>query len=52
MKILIVDDMADDRLLLRYMVERYEYEVVEAGNGLEGTEMASAHRPDLTSPTH
>jgi len=47
MKILIVDDIADDRLLLRYVVERYGHEVVEAGNGLEGIEMASAHRPDL-----
>ncbi|MCJ7603786.1 MAG: response regulator [Desulfobulbaceae bacterium] len=47
MKILIVDDMADDRLLLRYVVERYGHEVIEAGNGLEGIEMAAAHRPDL-----
>lgn len=47
MKILIVDDLADDRLLLRYVVEQNGHEVVEAGNGLEGIEMASAHRPDL-----
>ncbi|MBU0485299.1 MAG: response regulator [Proteobacteria bacterium] len=48
MKILIVDDIAEDRRLLRYIAERQGHEVLEAENGLEGyTLAASSPRPDL-----
>ena len=47
MKILIVDDNADDRRLLKYIIERKDHEAIEAGNGLEGLRMAKIHRPDL-----
>ena len=47
LKILIVDDNADDRRLLKYIIERKGHEAIEAGDGLEGLRMAKIHRPDL-----
>jgi len=47
MKILIADDNSDDRKLLRYIIERQGYEVIEAEDGQKGLEMAAAHRPDM-----
>lgn len=48
MKVLIVDDNANDRMLLRLNLERHGCAVViEACDGQEGLEMAKAHRPDL-----
>ncbi|NDY41479.1 response regulator [Dissulfurirhabdus thermomarina] len=47
MKILIVDDNPVDRAFLRANVEKRGCEAVEAGNGLEGLEMATLHRPDV-----
>jgi len=47
MKILIVDDNADDRRLLKYLVERKDHDAIEAGDGLEGLRLAKSHRPDL-----
>ena len=47
MKILIVDDNADDLTLLRLIVEKNGHDPVEAQNGREGLAMAARHRPDL-----
>jgi len=47
MKILVVDDNGGDRKLLRYIMERQGYEVVEAADGEEGLAMAESKRPDL-----
>jgi PAS domain S-box-containing protein len=47
MKILIVDDLAEDRRLLRYIAERQGHEVLEAENGLEGYSQAASALPDL-----
>lgn len=47
MKVLIVDDSAPDRSILRHTFRAYGCEVVEAANGREGLVMAAAHKPDL-----
>jgi signal transduction histidine kinase len=47
MNILIVDDCADDRKLLRYLCEHHDCTVLEAGNGQEGFDIATRHRPDI-----
>lgn len=47
MKILIVDDNAADRTLLRYNLEHHGCEVIEASDGAEGLHLASINQPDL-----
>lgn len=48
-KVMIVDDVADIRLMLRYLIEREEYVIVaEAANGVEAVEKYREHRPDIT----
>ena len=46
-KVLIVDDEADLRMLVRFILEPSGYEVLEAATGKEGLEVALATRPDL-----
>jgi CheY-like chemotaxis protein len=45
--ILIVDDYADNRELLRLMLEGIGHQVSEAADGYEGLEKAKAETPDL-----
>ncbi|MFA7405642.1 MAG: SpoIIE family protein phosphatase [Pelobacteraceae bacterium] len=47
MNVLIVDDNADDRKILRYTLEHHGCEVTEAKDGQEGLEQAKARKPDL-----
>lgn len=47
MKVLIVDDNADDRRMLRLTFEYHECSVIEASNGREGVEMAVKEQPDI-----
>jgi CheY-like chemotaxis protein len=45
--IMVVDDNEDLREMLRFMVERLGYQVVEAENGREAIEIARRRCPDL-----
>ena len=45
--ILIADDFADTRSMLRQMLETYNYSVVEAGDGQEAVELARRTCPNL-----
>ncbi|MDO9067450.1 MAG: response regulator [Deltaproteobacteria bacterium] len=47
MNVLIVDDNADDRRLLRYTLEHHGYSVIEARDGKEGLELATLNKPDI-----
>lgn len=47
MRILIVDDIAENRYLLRAMLQHAGYEVDEAANGAQALETASRRAPDL-----
>jgi two-component system, OmpR family, alkaline phosphatase synthesis response regulator PhoP len=45
--ILVIDDEADIRLLVKYNLEKEGFSVLEAENGEKGIELAKAYRPDL-----
>lgn len=45
--ILIIDDEADIRVLLRYNLEKEGFQVLEAENGPDGIELAQKYKPDL-----
>jgi PAS domain S-box-containing protein len=47
MKILIVDDNAEDRTILRHYLNRFAGEILEASDGAEGLVIARSGRPDL-----
>jgi two-component system chemotaxis response regulator CheY len=48
-RVMIVDDVADIRLMLRYIIEKGEYVIVaEAANGVEAVEKYREHLPDIT----
>lgn len=46
-KILIVEDEANIRELLRLYLEREGYTIVEAGNGVEGVKLWKTEKPDM-----
>jgi two-component system, cell cycle response regulator DivK len=46
-RILIIDDMEDNRRILRDLLTTGGYEVLEAETGESGVELATAARPDL-----
>jgi two-component system, cell cycle response regulator DivK len=45
--ILVVDDYADTRRVVRWMLERQGYDVVEAEDGAEAVRVAARERPAL-----
>jgi two-component system, chemotaxis family, chemotaxis protein CheY len=48
-RVLIVDDVADIRLMLRNIIEKQDYVIVaEATNGEEAVEKYLEHLPDIT----
>jgi CheY-like chemotaxis protein len=46
-RVLVVDDDDALRTLLRKLLERERFEIIEASNGQEGVEMAGREQPDL-----
>ena len=46
-KVLIVEDYADVRTIMKILVGLQGYEVIEASDGFEALEKAREHRPDL-----
>jgi CheY-like chemotaxis protein len=46
-KILIAEDYADIRLMMKMLVRGYGYEVIEAADGYEAVQKAKHHHPDL-----
>ena len=46
-RILVIDDIEDNRRILRDLLTTGGYEVLEAETGEAGVEMATAARPDL-----
>jgi len=48
-RVLIVDDVEDIRVMLRYMIEKEGHVIVgEAANGVEAIEQYLEHLPDIT----
>ncbi len=45
-RVLLVEDVADVRAIVRVALEREGYEVIEAGDGVAAIEAAMAERPD------
>lgn len=45
--VLIVDDDDDNRVMLKILLEMWEYRVVEAKDGIEAVSVAENTRPDL-----
>ena len=46
-RILVVEDTEDNRRILRDLLTRAGFELIEAADGESGVSMATVHRPDL-----
>ncbi|MFQ5577007.1 MAG: response regulator, partial [Anaerolineae bacterium] len=46
-RVLVIDDQAEDILLIRRILEAHDCQVVEARNGLEGLDIIFSNPPDL-----
>ncbi len=46
-KVLVIDDQADDILLIRRMLEAQAYKIIEARDGTEGLDLVHTYHPDL-----
>jgi two-component system, cell cycle response regulator DivK len=45
--VLIVEDYADTRTLMKYLLEGYGYQIIEAADGQEAVEKVRQQHPDL-----
>ena len=50
--ILVIDDQADERKLVRLLLRKYDCTVLEAANGADGLKVAQRMRPDLILIDH
>lgn len=46
-KVLIVEDYADTREFMKFLLETYGYQVLEAADGIEAVDCARSQFPDL-----
>ena len=46
-KLLLVEDNEDNAFLIRTIISRSEFELIEATNGLQSIELAISEQPDL-----
>ena len=46
-KVLIVEDYEDSRTFMKFLVESYGYQVVEAADGIEAIDRVKQQHPDL-----
>ena len=46
-RILVVEDQPDNRQIIRDMLARTDYEIIETENGEEALAAIAKHRPDL-----
>ena len=46
-RILVIEDTEDNRRILRDLLTRAGFELIEATDGQSGVSMAAAHQPDL-----
>jgi len=46
-RVLLVEDNPDNLALVRFLLERSGYAVIEAYNGVQGLELARTEKPDL-----
>lgn len=46
-KILIVEDSEDTRSFMKFLVEDYGYQAIEAADGIEALDKFKKHQPDL-----
>jgi two-component system, cell cycle response regulator DivK len=46
-KILVIEDNEQNMYLVTYILEKYDYQVIQARNGADGLSQARLQRPDL-----
>ena len=46
-RVLVAEDFIDNRRLLKFLLEKCGYDVLEAENGFEAVKLAASARPDL-----
>lgn len=49
---LVIDDMPDDRKLVKLLLRKYDCQIIEASNTAEGFRLAQKHKPHLILIDH